>query len=253
MSRPPAPGEIYESRHKWALFLDIDGTLIDVASDPGKVFIPADLPHLLHNLARQLGGALALNTGRELAVVDLMMAPRRLKAAGVHGTELRLAADAEVLSLAPERPQPLLTEVRAEALLLSPNVVVEDKRIGIAVHYRHAPEAETALVALIERIAAQWPDFEIRPGRKVIELLPHGYDKASAIERFLQEPEFCGRLPLVIGDDVGDEPALALARRLGGAAMTVAGEYFSEEAANFTAPASVRAWLAEILKPHAKD
>lgn len=232
------------------MFLDIDGTLIDVASDPDKVRIPSGLPALLLGLTQHLGGALALNTGRQVEIVDAMLAPARLKAAGVHGTELRLAPEGRIETLAPPVPPPLLTEVRAETRLLSPDILVEDKRIGIAVHYRHAPGAERALVVLIERIVVQWPAFEIRPGRKVIELLPHGYTKASAIEHFLQQPEFEGRLPLVIGDDVGDEPALDLARRLGGVALTVGGEYFGEHEATFTAPASVRAWLNEALKPH---
>ena len=245
---PPRAREIGAQPSRWAFFLDIDGTLIDLAPDPEKVLVPPPLPPLLLELQMQFDGALALNTGRQLAIVDHMMAPLRLAAAGVHGTELRTRNGGEVTQLAPPVPIALMREVEAASFTLHPDLKVEDKRVGIAVHFRHVPECETKLHAALERIVAGWTQFEMRPGRKVLELVPRGVTKATAIAHFLDRAPFRGRLPVVIGDDVGDGPALAYARELGGVAMTVAGEHFPQATATFSDPASVRAWLQEIAE-----
>jgi trehalose 6-phosphate phosphatase len=242
----PTPSEIRAHPDKWAFFLDIDGTLIDLASDPEKVLVPQGLPPLLLTLEAHFHGALALNTGRQLSVVDHMMAPTRFAAAGVHGTEMRTRHNGDIAQLAPAIPGALLTEVEAATLTLDPALKVEDKRVGLAVHFRHAPDCETKLRVALERIVSRWEQFEMRPGRKVLELVPRAQTKATAIALFLERSPFRGRLPIVIGDDVGDGPALAYAREAGGIAMTVAGEHFSQASATFADTASVRAWLQEI-------
>lgn len=245
----PSPSEIRAEPDKWAFFLDIDGTLIDLASDPEKVIVPSDLPPLLMTLQSQFEGALALNTGRQLDIVDLMMAPARFAGAGVHGIELRTRNGGDVAQLAPAVPKSLVTEVEAAAFTLHPDLKVEDKHVGLAVHFRHAPGCETNLRTALERIVKNWPEFEMRPGRKVLELVPKNLTKATAIAHFLARAPYRGRLPIVIGDDVGDGPALAYARDAGGVAMTVAGEHFPRSVATFSDTASVRAWLSEIAHP----
>lgn len=243
---PPTPSEIHAAPEKWAFFLDIDGTLIDLAPDPEKVLVPESLPALLLTLEAQFHGALALNTGRQLSIVDHMMSPSRFAAAGVHGTELRTRNGGDIAQMAPAVPRALLTEVEAATLTLHPDLKVEDKHVGIAVHFRHVPHCEDKLHAALERIVEGWAQFEMRPGRKVLELVPRNLTKATAIAHFLDRAPFRGRLPIVIGDDVGDGPALAYARDAGGIAMTVAGEHFPQAIATFTDTASVRAWLQEI-------
>lgn len=251
---PPMPSEIRAAPHKWAFFLDIDGTLIDLAPDPEKVIIPAELPGLLRTLESQFDGALALNTGRQLAIVDHMMTPLRFAAAGVHGTELRTRNGGDIAQMAPPVPRALVTEVEAAAFTLHPDIKVEDKHVGIAVHFRHVPGCEPNLRVALERIVAGWAEFEMRPGRKVLELVPRALTKATAITHFLRRPPFHDRLPIVIGDDVGDGPALAYARERGGVAMTVAGEHFALATATFSDTASVRGWLQQIANPaHAAE
>lgn len=243
---PPTPSEIRAAPHKWAFFLDIDGTLIDLAPDPEKVLVPTELPSLLRKLEMQFDGALALNTGRQLAIVDHMLTPQCFAAAGVHGTELRTRHGGDIAQLAPAIPRALITEVEAAALTLHPDIKVEDKHVGVAVHFRHVPSCETRLRTALERIVEGWTLFEMRPGRKVLELVPRALTKATAIADFLTHVPFRGRLPIAIGDDVGDGPALAYARERGGVAMTVAGEHFPAATATFSDTASVRAWLQEI-------
>lgn len=243
---PPPPNEIGASQGQWAFFLDIDGTLIDLASEPENVIVPAGLADLLLALEANFDGALALNTGRQLAIVDRMMSPVRFAAAGVHGTELRTHHGGDIAQLAPTLPRALVTEVEAAAFTLHPDLNVEDKKVGIAVHFRHVPDFEDKLHSALSRIVAGWPQVDMRPGRKVLELVPRGLSKATAIAHFLDRPPFSGRLPVVIGDDVGDDPALAYARARGGLAMTVAGEHVPPADATFRDTASVRAWLQDI-------
>ncbi len=238
---------VLSNPQRWALFLDIDGTLIDVAPEPDQVRIPAELPGLLQTLDEYLGGALALNTGRQLAVVDEMLAPMRFSASGVHGTEIRLDPAQMPEILAPRVPTALLDALVRE---IGPSdvIVIEDKRVGLAVHYRKAPELAEAVAGLVASVMRAWPDYQVKPGRKIFEIIPRGFSKATAISRFLKHEPFTRRVPLVIGDDSGDEPAIAMARALGGAAFTVAGEHFPAREADFASASAVRASLSKLLE-----
>ena len=72
-----------------ALFLDVDGTLLEIAPRPELVYVPPTLPMLLDSLAAERDGALALVSGRRLADIDRLFAPWQGAAAGVHGAERR--------------------------------------------------------------------------------------------------------------------------------------------------------------------
>ena len=72
-----------------ALFLDIDGTLLDLAPTPDEIIVPPSLPAQLDALSRRLGGALALVTGRGLSYADRLFAPFQFPTAGLHGAERR--------------------------------------------------------------------------------------------------------------------------------------------------------------------
>src|SRR5271170_3354408 len=87
------PGDI-------GLFLDVDGTLLDIAPRPEEVEVKAGLLDDLTAAERALGGALALVSGRPIAELDRLFAPLRLRAAGVHGAELRRSPSDAVASLA---------------------------------------------------------------------------------------------------------------------------------------------------------
>lgn len=232
---------------KWAVFLDVDGTLIDVAPDPKSVRVPPELPDLLASLSVALGGALALNTGREICTVDGLLQPLRLPASGVHGSEVRLSAQDHVEILAPRVPQPLTEAVR-RAIGPSDTMLVEDKRVGLAVHYRKVPDAVEFLGTTLSDIIREWPEYQLKGGRMIYEIIPRGFSKATSIARFLESNPFQDRVPLVIGDDRGDEPAIAYAKSRGGAAFTVAGEYFASCDADFANTVEVRAGLARLLQ-----
>lgn len=232
-----------------AVFLDLDGTLIDIATAPNRVVIPSSLTPLLHRLAIALGGALAIVTGRPIADIDLFLDPLRLVTAGIHGAQLRTEINGEVVPMAEPMDPHVEAAVRALGEL-APGVLIKSKIHSIAVHYRLAPGAEPRIEALLKGIVANSLDhFILCPGRCVIEIVPRHVSKGAAIDQFMRLPAFRGRRPIMVGDDVPDEPALAAAVRYGGMGLRVAGEHFKDKA-DFRGPAEVRAWLTALANRH---
>lgn len=210
---PPAPSD------DWAWFLDIDGTLIDIAPTPSAVSIPLQLPTLLDQVSERWGGALALVSGRSLDNVRQLVAPFDPPAAGLHGLERR-SADG---SLARAHPPADLDQVRGKLGDAErwPGVLLEDKGLALAIHYRQNPAREADCRALAERVVAEHPSFSVQAGRMVFEVKPRGWDKGAAVRAFMAEPPFAGRRPVFIGDDLTDEFGFAAANELGGLSVLV--------------------------------
>lgn len=239
---PPLPSEA------WALFLDIDGTLLDIAATPDTVEVSTTLLPDLMRIARRLDGALALVSGRRVADADRILGAGALTVAGQHGGELRRAGEALIRRAA--GLDALTQEARshvARAASHWPGVIVEEKELGMAVHYRLAPWARDALGRAVADIAAgSGGGLRVLDGDRVWELGPAGVDKGTAIETLMSAPPFAGRCPVFIGDDVTDEDGFAAALRLGGIALRV-GDRLAEPSAALRAfddAAAVRAWLS---------
>lgn len=230
-------------RMTWALFLDIDGTLLDIEAKPSEVVVPPSLPPLLDALAARFGGALALVSGRSLDDIDRLF-PGGRDAAGTHGAEWRLGG---MMSTSAELwPDDLTRTIEAEASLL-PGVLVERKSRSVALHFRGAPEHVPAIRALAEAAmrSAALP-LRLLDGKMVIELAPAGMTKGSAIERFMQCPPYAGRTPVFIGDDVTDESGFTTVNGLGGVSIHVGDDPATAARFRFPSPASLRHWLASL-------
>ncbi len=223
--KQPDPLEgLMTSPERFALFLDIDGTLLDIAPTPGAVAVPDDLGRDLAALSRYLGGSLALVTGRSIATVDAFFAPQRFAVAGLHGAEMRFA-DGTRYGTASSEP---FNEAKALLRLRRPEpekVIFEDKGAAVALHYRLAPAAQHAVEALMEearRMAGD--DWYVQRGKMVMELRPAKANKGDALKSFMETAEFSGRLPIAIGDDLTDEDMFVAAKQEGGAAIRVGSE-----------------------------
>lgn len=237
--RPPAPAD------DWALFLDVDGCLVDFADTPDGVSVPARLRATLEALATRLDGALALVSGRPLHGLDHLFAPMRLPtAAGLHGLERRSAHQVQA---APE-PPPAFASVRDEARQLAtgwPGTVVEDKGAALGLHWRGAPAAGDALRDFADAVLPRLPGYRLQHGNQVVELRPAEGDKGAAIDALLEEPPFRGRVPVFAGDDITDESGFAVVNRRGGLSVLVGDREPSAAHYRLRSPEAVRRWLAE--------
>jgi len=175
----------------------------------------------LPRLRDELDGALAIVSGRSLAVIDQLLAPLRLPVAGVHGAERRDAAGTVHTATA----TPGLARARrslATFVARHPRLLLEDKDTALALHFRRAPELERAArAAVAEALASSSASFELQEGKRVLEIKPRNASKGDAIARFMREPPFAGRVPAFIGDDRSDEAGFAVVNGLGGCSIKV--------------------------------
>jgi len=227
------------------LFLDVDGTLIELADTPLATYANDDLKRLLARVAERLHGALALVSGRSIEYLDALFAPLNLPIAGLHGVERRSAAG--VLERSGIDPAHL-DHARASLSALvaaHPGTLLEDKGRTIAVHFRLAPHAEAVIRQSVTGIVGSLgAGYHAQDGNMMIEIKPRGFSKGDAIGAFMREPPFAGRLPVFVGDDLTDLDGFAVVESHGGVSIGVGdrvkGQYQLED------PAAVRAWLARI-------
>lgn len=228
-----------------ALFLDLDGTMLDIAPTPDAVTVAPGLPETIDTVFERFGGAVAILTGRPVARVDMLF-PFRGPVAGGHGTELRLAIGEPIEHPAPELPVALTRAVGALGQL--PGVLIENKGFTIAVHYRNAPYGTSEAIrrVLVEQLVDQdGAHLTMVSGKSAYELKPARFSKGTALARILALPAFTGRRPVVVGDDVTDEDAFDAARERGGFAIAV-GLPRPGADATFDTPADVRNWLDRL-------
>lgn len=236
---PPPPLD-----DRCALFLDVDGTLIEFSPAPDQVQLRPEVREAIARISDRLGGAVALVSGRPLAQLDALFAPLRLPAAGLHGHELR--SDAQARAAMPTDTSAWLHALHQRAAQLAhahPGVLVEDKRIGLALHWRAAPAAGAQVLAFANAQIAALPGYRLQPGDHVVEFVPEGSDKGRAVELLMAQPAFAGRVPVFVGDDLTDEFGFAAANRLGGWSVLVGERAGTAARYALPAPAAVHAWL----------
>jgi trehalose 6-phosphate phosphatase len=244
--------ELSRRLDEFAVLLDIDGTLLDLAPTPREVWVPPGLTATLNRLLERTGGALALVSGRSLNDIDLIFAPEQFPAVGGHGAEMRISGDSEAVAThAPPMDRELKRRLAAIAKL-SPGILLEDKGYSLALHYRLAPHAEQAIYAAVSLIRAELPDapIEVMPGKCVCEIKPSGFNKASGVVELMSHEPFRGRRPIFIGDDVTDESVFAIMPDFGGLAFSV-GRRAQGVVDHFDEPRDVREWLARLADDEA--
>ena len=227
-----------------ALFLDLDGTLVEIAPAPDAVRPARQLPALLERVSQRVGAALAVVSGRPISEIDRLLAPLTLPAAGLHGLERRSASG----TYRPPPALPRFTELRAALRCFAaahPGLLLEDKGAALALHYRARPELGAAAAAAVETaLGSARSGIVVQHGKSVVELRPGGADKGMAVVAFMSKPPFAGRRPVFAGDDITDEAAFRAVRARGGIAVRVGGKGATAAEWCLADVAAVHAWLA---------
>jgi trehalose 6-phosphate phosphatase len=232
-----------------ALFLDVDGTLIDLAEHPDAVEVPPTLRQILIATEQALDGAVALVSGRPIAALDRLFAPVRLRASGVHGAEIRYTPLGACESLATGELSDAAWHELSDVLAAFPGTFAENKQVSFAVHFRTPDGDEAALEAALARFMTGWPalDLELIATHRGFELKLAGFDKGRAIDCFMRAPPFAGRMPIFIADDPADRPGFAAVLARGGLALSV-GWSAPDLSGSFPDTDAVRRWLAEFAR-----
>jgi trehalose 6-phosphate phosphatase len=233
---------------KFAILLDVDGTLLDIADTPRDVQVPDRLRCALARIGGQTDGACALVSGRPLAELDMLFAPLRLAAVAGHGAEMRASGSAPTQRF----DCGLTPALRGQLTALSERlggVILEDKGYSIAIHYRLAPQHAESVHEAVAAACAPYPHgaIEVLPGKAVIEVKPASFDKGTGIRALMANPPFLARRPLFIGDDVTDEAAFAVLPEFDGLGFSV-GRRFEGLAGCFPTPGDVRHWLYKVAE-----
>ena len=226
-----------------ALFLDFDGTLVDIAPSPSAVKVPPDLVAVLNKLNHVLSGAFALVTGRSLDDIQDQLDGYVGIVSGSHGAELRWPGSGTTLTSALVSED--LAEMKARVSTFRaahPHLLAEEKPASITLHYRNDAALAGPVARLADSLAKDFPAFEPMRAKKCIELKLRGVSKAKAIQDLMARPLFKGRNMIFAGDDLTDANAFPMIRAEGGAAISV-GTPLNAASHHAATPADFVSWL----------
>lgn len=225
-----------------ALFLDFDGTLVEIAPVPDAVKLDRRVASALSTLRDALSGALALVSGRPIAFLDGVLEPHRFDTAGLHGAQIRVDGALCSQAAAPDG----LREATRDLVRFANSqvgIIVEDKRVSVALHWRLAPHLEDEALALMRAVAARMgPSVRLQEGKSVAEIVPAAASKGDAIAWLLMQPTYAGRMPVFIGDDITDEAGFESVNALGGLSIRI-GEGATCAKRRMASPTELRALL----------
>jgi trehalose 6-phosphate phosphatase len=224
-----------------SLFLDFDGTLVELEDRPDLVVADPDLIALTHRLAAALDGRLAIVTGRASGHIAELFGKVPFAIGGSHGVEFRWP---DGRTAAPDAPPALAeaSEAFRRFAAAHDGVILETKPFGAGLHYRMAPHAERDARHLATELADAH-GLHLQPGKMMVELRTAAGDKGVAIERLMAEPPFTGTRPVFLGDDVTDEDGFRAVAAMGGAGVLVGEARDSAAQYRLNDVAAVRAWL----------
>ncbi|WP_273792601.1 trehalose-phosphatase [Brucella anthropi] len=231
---------------RFALFFDVDGTLLDIATNPDRVIVPDGLQKSLSSISARLSGAMALVTGRAIAFIEERFPDYHGPIAALHGAEFRHASGLVEL-IEPDEQFLTAKDFLHQTALGVSGFLAEDKGSAVALHYRAAPEkADLAHDLVSKALKLAGPEWVVQSGKMVFELRPAISDKGAALRRFMKDVPFAGRTPLAFGDDLTDLSMLEAADELGGTAVVVGRAIDRPGATQLANPEELRLWLSRI-------
>ncbi|MBX9931751.1 MAG: trehalose-phosphatase [Methylobacterium sp.] len=229
---------------EFALFLDFDGTLVEIAPKPDQVRVDPALVPALARLRERLGGALAIVTGRPITVIDGFLSPQRFDVAGLHGVERRFGGT--VSGGRSEDHPALRARIPGLHAVVEPleAVLIEDKGASVAVHWRLATPSDAARAqTIVEELATDLgPGYRLQLGKAVGEIVPASATKGTAIRAFSAREPYAGRRAIFLGDDLTDERAFATVNEDGGVSVRI-GSADTIATRRLADPAAVRSLL----------
>jgi trehalose 6-phosphate phosphatase len=210
--------EIAGRSRRVAVFLDYDGTLTAIVSQPENAWLSDSMRQALQELA--VRARVAILSGRDLDDVRRRVNIDSIVYGGSHGFDI-----AGPRGLHMQMATDFLLDLDVaekelhEGLDGIPGARVERKRFSVAAHYRNVKEND---VAAVERafggVAARHPELRRIDGKKVYELLPHiAWDKGKAVIWLLETLGLDREnvRPVYIGDDRTDEDAFRALQQSG--------------------------------------
>jgi len=238
------PAVLLGAEPSWAFFLDIDGTLLALAATPAGVTVDSGLKQTLGQLRTATGGAIALISGRQIGELDRLFAPLRLPTAGQHGIERRDGSGVVHRHAAPSDRFVEIKHRLAPLVARHPGLLLEEKDLTLAIHYRQVPSLGGHLHRLLRELVNPAENLRLQPGKMVLEIIPIGSDKGSTITAFMCEHPFHGRIPVFLGDDVTDEYGFSVVNAMDGHSIKVGP---GRSAARWRLPdvQAVRSWLEQ--------
>lgn len=227
-----------------ALFLDFDGTLVDVPATPDAVALPPGLPAMLHRLYDRLDGAVALITGRDITDLRQYLPDFPGAVSGSHGAEISLDGHSISPTDDTQLDIPALHAAAHQLVSAHPAILLEEKRHGVVLHYRADPSLAGVVQAAMQQLQRDFPGTAQQAAKMQIELRSAGVGKDKALARLMELPPYRGRVPVYAGDDLPDEVAMAEAQSRGGLAIKIGD---GETAARYRVadPAALAAWLEQ--------
>jgi len=241
--------EITGRSDQLAVFLDYDGTLTAIVSDPKEALLSDSMRQTLQALVTR--ASVAVLSGRELDDVRNRVAIEAIAYAGSHGFDIAGPHGLHRQEAIEFLPALDVAEKQLrEKLAGIAGVLIERKRFSIATHYRNVNESDfPKLERAVSEVVAQHRELRRMEGKKVYELLPcTDWDKGKALLWLLENLGLeHGKVhPIYIGDDRTDEDAFrALGQR--GVGILVSEEPRPTAASySLKDPAEVERFLCEV-------
>jgi trehalose 6-phosphate phosphatase len=239
LDAPPALATLLE-RGEVALFLDFDGTLVEIAEGPDAIEPRAGLAESLQELSQRLCGRCAIVSGRAIRDIEKHLGPLGVAVAGSHGSDIR-SADGAALG-AGARSLPAEMEAALRAFAEEQGLDYEDKPHGGALHYRRNPGQGEQALAFAQDLA-ETHGWAVQSGKCVVELVAGEGDKGSAVRTLMETPGFAGARPFFIGDDLTDEAGFDACAALGGGGVLVGDPRETSARYHLPGVAAVHDWL----------
>jgi len=198
------------------VFLDFDGTLAEIAPTPADVSFSEPRQRWLKDFHSLPGCSVGIVSGRPISELKRLVGLDQIFYVGCHGLEWAAPDDTANLSWPNRVIVDALRSLREEmrrAMADADGIILEDKGIALALHFRQA-EDDTAWTARQEFVRAvhghqqQGVKLELLAGKDVIEVKPTGMTKTDAITQILAQYASTA-LPIYIGNDRSDEAAFA--------------------------------------------